>query len=372
MPAKVRVTRIEMYMQTYEYQDYTVFAKKYQVLGRNSASDTWQKIHEEMDAMDSLFYDPIKCTRGLDSGTDCMHKQEITTDHSFSQIAVVFETKQPSEYLYVSLAELNIYGTSAETCTSCPPSTISPVGFTCEPCQIGFYSNGTRGATCEPCPYGTTNGTGTTSVNGCRCDLLGANLVLEPTQQQCVCDTGFEFVPNVTVFTPVVWKVDQDLTQKRSCDTICGDVGMECNFEIEGFESGFESFDAFMELVAGDTGLVFEAQDYKSFGNSETFRPSVRYSTSYKSLYVADKYKVDNIKTSSCDAAPSYNDEARICPCLRRYLQDQCLACPNGKFKNSLVEEKCSDCLFGTTNGTGAASALDLSLIHISEPTRPY
>ena len=83
-----------------------------------------------MDAMNTLFYDPVKCTRGLDEGTDCMHKQEITTDYSFSQIAIVFETKQPSQYLYVALAELNIYGTSVETCTSCPGELTSPAGST--------------------------------------------------------------------------------------------------------------------------------------------------------------------------------------------------------------------------------------------------
>ena len=142
MPTKVRVTRIEMYMQTYEYRDYTVFAKKYQVLGRNGVSESWQEIHEEMDAMNTLFYDPVKCTRGLDEGTDCMHKQEITTDYSFSQIAIVFETKQPSQWAYIALAELNIYGTSVETCTSCPAGMTSPAGSTSLDtclCQSGSF-----------------------------------------------------------------------------------------------------------------------------------------------------------------------------------------------------------------------------------------
>lgn len=304
----------------------------------------------------------------------------------------VFNPMDPHR-IYVYSPVYNIYAVSlgpavvsanASLCVACPPHSstrylghrpytetgkvedcVCDLGYgkhadgSCIACEKGMYRDEDSGDSCLPCPYGTTETTASTSIHKCSCAWLGANFVLEPTQQQCVCDLGTEFVANVTVFTPVVWKVDQDLTQKRSCDTICGDVGMECNFEIEGFESGFESFDAFMELVAGDTGLVFEAQDYKNFGYSELFRPSVKYKTSYKSFYVADKYKVENIKTSSCDAAPSYNDEARICPCLRRYLQDLCLACPNGKFKNSLVEEKCSDCLFGTTNGTGAASALD-------------
>ena len=269
---------------------------------------------------------------------------------------------------------------NASICSACPPGSstrylghrpytetgsiddcVCDLGYgkhadgSCIACEKGMYRGEDSGDSCLPCPYGTTETTASTSVNKCSCAWLGANFVLEPTQQQCVCDLGTEFVANVTAFTSAVWRIDQDLTQIRSCDQVCADEGMDCNFE--GYDSGFDSFDAFMELVAGDTGLVFEDLDYKSFAYVEEYRPSVKYRTSpyvYKSFYVGDKARDFPFFKTLCAAVTSSSSEQRVCRCVSKNIQDQCHTCPNGKFKDSLTKKKCVDCSFGTTNGTGA------------------
>ena len=106
-------------------------------------SESWQLIYEESDAGAAA----TLATTSLCTENNCAHVKDISDiklrSDAFEQLAFVFVTKQASSTTYISMAELRIFGTTVETCASCPAGTTTlAAGASSQNdcvCQAGYF-----------------------------------------------------------------------------------------------------------------------------------------------------------------------------------------------------------------------------------------